>query len=316
MKGTLQFTVQSFSEADPEIRRIMEDDANRYVMSGEKIYFRIGNRIYNCEKNEDSKLLIRSFLEKEPAEQNCCSETKLWQKVLEGKESSMVLQNYGTYDNIVRCVILFRPSPAADNRLFQDSIPLDGTDRLVKFENGDAAVVLNMAGRTMEEAEEYAAAVTQTMESEAGISCIAGIGRAAETLPEISQQYREALCAIETGVRHKMEGKVFRYEKQVLERMADLIPSKSAEKARTELIPQDTKKIMTDEMVETIRAFFRNNLNLSTTARQLFIHRNTLLYRMEKIRKATGLDLRKFEDAAIFRFLMCIPSIGDDHTGF
>ena len=55
---------------------------------------------------------------------------------------------------------------------------------------------------------------------------------------------------------------------------------------------------------ETIRAFFQNDLNVSTTARQLFIHRNTLLYRIEKIRKATGLDLRKFDDAVIFRMLM------------
>ena len=55
-----------------------------------------------------------------------------------------------------------------------------------------------------------------------------------------------------------------------------------------------------------MRVFFQNDLNLSTTARQLFIHRNTLLYRMEKVRKATGLDLRKFEDAAVFRIMMNI----------
>ena len=63
---------------------------------------------------------------------------------------------------------------------------------------------------------------------------------------------------------------------------------------------------MTNEILETIRVFFLNDLNLSTTARQLFIHRNTLLYRMEKIRKITGLDLRKFEDAAVFRFVMSL----------
>ena len=57
-------------------------------------------------------------------------------------------------------------------------------------------------------------------------------------------------------------------------------------------------------MLETIRVYFQNDLNLSTTARELFIHRNTLIYRMDKVRKATGLDLRKFEDAAVFRLIM------------
>ena len=75
----------------------------------------------------------------------------------------------------------------------------------------------------------------------------------------------------------------------------------------TELVLAKRGAVLTEETLETIRVFFRNDLNLSTTARQLFIHRNTLIYRMEKIRKATGLDLRKFEDAAVFRILMSIP---------
>ena len=59
-----------------------------------------------------------------------------------------------------------------------------------------------------------------------------------------------------------------------------------------------------EETLSTIYKFFENSLNVSETSRQLFIHRNTLLYRMEKIRKATGLDLRKFEDAVVFRMMM------------
>ena len=93
-------------------------------------------------------------------------------------------------------------------------------------------------------------------------------------------------------------------------RMTDLIPPESAKRFREEVIPPGAEKVLTDELIETIRVFFGNDLNLSTTARQLFIHRNTLLYRMDKIRKATGLDLRRFEDAAVFRIMMDIPGEG------
>ena len=58
-----------------------------------------------------------------------------------------------------------------------------------------------------------------------------------------------------------------------------------------------------EEMLETVRVFFRNDLNLTATSKQLFIHRNTLNYRLDKIRKETGLDLRSFEDAVIFRII-------------
>ena len=105
-------------------------------------------------------------------------------------------------------------------------------------------------------------------------------------------------------MRHRIPGTVYDFGAQTLERLADLIPSGKAEAFRQRIIPPEAEKVMTEETIETIRAFFRNDLNLSTTARELFIHRNTLLYRMEKVRKATGLDLRKFEDAAVFRILM------------
>ena len=85
-----------------------------------------------------------------------------------------------------------------------------------------------------------------------------------------------------------------------------MIPAEKAEKIKKDIITDKSEKVLNEETIETVRAFFRNDLNLSTTARQLYIHRNTLIYRLEKIRKATGLDLKRFEDAAVFRMLMSI----------
>ncbi len=64
---------------------------------------------------------------------------------------------------------------------------------------------------------------------------------------------------------------------------------------------------MPDELLETVRVFFRNDLNLTAASRELFVHRNTLNYRLDKIRKETGLDLRSFRDAVIFQILSGIP---------
>ena len=132
-------------------------------------------------------------------------------------------------------------------------------------------------------------------------------GRPADTIGGIPDSYREAGIAAETGIRHQIPGRVYTFDRQALERLADLIPEKDAAVYRRMILPTQAKKVLTDDLLETIRVFFQNDLNLSTTARQLFLHRNTLLYRMEKIRKATGLDLRRFEDAAVFRLVMCLP---------
>jgi len=65
-------------------------------------------------------------------------------------------------------------------------------------------------------------------------------------------------------------------------------------------------------MIYTIDMFFKKDLNLSDTARQLYIHRNTLVYRLDKVQKQTGLDLRSFEDAVTFKILMELKKVGND----
>ena len=67
-----------------------------------------------------------------------------------------------------------------------------------------------------------------------------------------------------------------------------------------------TARLFNEEMLSTIEKFFENSLNLSETARQLYIHRNTLVYRLDKVQRATGLDLRAFDDAVTFKLMMLL----------
>ena len=104
-----------------------------------------------------------------------------------------------------------------------------------------------------------------------------------------------------------MPDPVYLYREQVLERLLSEIPEETRTRFRKSLICGNVRKTLNEETLNTAEAFFKSDLNLSDTARQLFIHRNTLLYRLEKIRKETGLDLRKFNDAVAFKILILLP---------
>ena len=74
----------------------------------------------------------------------------------------------------------------------------------------------------------------------------------------------------------------------------------------SEVFKENTPDTFDEETLSTIEKFFENNLNVSETSRKLFVHRNTLVYRLEKIKKITGLDLREFEDAIVFKVALMV----------
>ena len=311
MSKVFQLTIESFSESDPEIRKAFEKDRKSSVQRDGTAYYLIGEKVYSCPDTPETRALMEKTVYGSRAGNGLSAEEETWKAVLNRLADAAALTRFGIRDQTPRCVILFRPLQHTESRLLLENIPTEEPDRIVPLENGDIVLIKSMKNRAREEADEYAAAVTETMESEAGITCCAGIGGNAETLAQVSASYEDARAAMETGIRHKLPGRVYSYDRQALERLADLIPGKSAAEFRKGILTPQAEKIMTDEILETIRVFFQNDLNLSTTARQLFIHRNTLIYRMEKIRKATGLDLRRFEDAAVFRLMMCFSENGD-----
>ncbi len=303
MENKIHLDKRSFSELDSDVQEMFDKNTDGIVRKNEIIYFRIGSAVYSCEEGSEAasvlKWLIRKGTADGPEEKD-----RIWMSVLKGSADPEICNRYGIRDKMIRCVILFRTVSQKGNHLLRESIPLKDTDRAVMTDDGDIAVILNMGGMTEEESAEYAAAVTETMESEAGIVCCAGIGRPVSTADMLPDSYQEARGALDTGLRYHLPGRVYSYSRQALERLADLIPESGVNLIRRQILHPEAEKILTGEMMETARAFFQNDLNLSTTARKLFIHRNTLLYRMDKIRKATGLDLRKFEDAVVFRILM------------
>ena len=107
----------------------------------------------------------------------------------------------------------------------------------------------------------------------------------------------EAKTAIEVGRLYRDEQQVFVFRKLLIERFLRDVPEDMAKKYNSLLFNRSTARLFNEEMIQTIKKFFENSLNLSETARQLYIHRNTLVYRLDKVQRNIGLDLRDFDDA-------------------
>ena len=307
MAKEIRLLLTSFSEAGPTIQKLLQDVPRVVIRKDDTLYLRIGSQVYSCEDSQDGYLILGKMALENRSDSEPDETEKTLVNALRGYAEPSVFRKLGYCERSQACVILFRLSQAQDGRSFRDILPLEENDRVVMMGGNDVALVLYRDGKILEDAVEFALAAVETIQSEAGITCHAGVGRPVDRPDEIPQCYREAEDALATGLRHRIPGFVFSYGSHMMERFADLIPEGQAKSLRKEIIQEKALKILNEEMLETVSAFFSNDLNLSTTARQLFIHRNTLIYRIEKIRKATGLDLRKFEDASVFRLMMCIP---------
>ena len=128
----------------------------------------------------------------------------------------------------------------------------------------------------------------------------------ANGLRDLANAYKEARMALEIGKIFYSERNVFGYRKLGIGRLIYQLPEEVCEMFIEEIFDGESLEVIDGETLNIIRTFFENNLNLSETSRQLYVHRNTLVYRFEKIQKRFGLDLRSFEDALTFKIAMLV----------
>ena len=151
-------------------------------------------------------------------------------------------------------------------------------------------------GRTIEE----------RLKSELFVRTTIGIGTISEHLRELADSYKEAQVAIEVGKVFDTEKTVINYENLGIGRLIYQLPTTLCEIFLSEVFRKNSIESLDQETLFTINMFFENSLNVSETSRKLFVHRNTLVYRLEKIKKLTGLDLREFDDAIIFKVALMV----------
>ena len=223
-------------------------------------------------------------------------------------EVEVISREYGISLTENRCVMLLRVSDMEmDAAMGILGTVLDGDEGVVvEADRHTAALILRCDERDEDEVYQMALAIENTFATEADSPVYIGLGEPRKGLGQLRDSMREARRAIEVGKSFKSGERVFRYRSLLLERFCMDVPRDMAQQYAQSLFNRSTSRLFSDVMIQTIEAFFENSLNLSETARKLFIHRNTLVYRLDKIQKTVGLDLRDFDDAATFRLLMML----------
>ena len=229
---------------------------------------------------------------------------------ISGSELDSLAQMHGIEQDKERCVMVLHL-----NNL-DTEMALNILNTLTDARSGDEIVEVDKYTialiKTIDENAEYSdmeqigLAIENTFFTETSSLVYIGVGESVTGLADLAESYREARRAIDVGRVYRPGSYVFVYRNLLLERFLSDVPADMAAKYNAALFNRKSMRMLNDEMINTIEKFFENNLNLSETARQLYIHRNTLVYRLDKVQRVLGLDLRVFDDAVTFMLMMLL----------
>ena len=171
--------------------------------------------------------------------------------------------------------------------------------------------------RNLEESDDYESIeaisrmIVDMLNSEAMAKARVSYGNIIHEIKDVSRSYKEAKMALDVGKIFYVEKNIVGYNNLGIGRLIYQLPMPVCEMFMKEVFGGKLPESLDDETLNTINKFFDNNLNISETPRQLFLHRNTLVYRLEKIQKSTGLDIRVFDDALTFKIALMVSSYMD-----
>lgn len=148
--------------------------------------------------------------------------------------------------------------------------------------------------------------IVDMMNAEAMLNVKVAFGTVVSELKDVSKSYKEAKMALDVGKIFYAEKNVVAFTTLGIGRLIYQLPVNLCKIFIQEIFGDDIPEELDDEMLTTINKFFENNLNVSETSRQLFVHRNTLVYRIEKLKMSTGLDVRAFDDALTFKIALMV----------
>jgi len=158
----------------------------------------------------------------------------------------------------------------------------------------------------MEDIEGIAKNIVDTLSTEAMNWVYVAIGAVVSDLKNVSSSFKEARLAQEVGKIFEAEKQIVNYERLGIGRLIYQLPLPLCRIFINEMLQGFSIDDIDEEMFVTVTKFFENDLNVSETSRELFIHRNTLVYRLDKLQKLTRLDLRKFTDAITFKITLMV----------
>ncbi|MBR4206364.1 MAG: helix-turn-helix domain-containing protein [Clostridia bacterium] len=191
--------------------------------------------------------------------------------------------------------------------MVQNIFPDKNKDYVIATGEQDIVLVKEVKPNTdIKEIEKIAKQIADTLNSEFYVKVSIGIGTVVDNIKDLARSYKEAQVAFEVGKVFDTEKNIISYENLGIGRLIYQLPTTLCEMFLQEVFKNGSLDSLDRETLMTIQCFFENNLNVSETSRKLFVHRNTLVYRLEKIRKLTGLDLREFDHAITFKVALMV----------
>ena len=203
--------------------------------------------------------------------------------------------------------LLIRVSSRNDISVYdvvQNLFPDKNKDFVININETDIALIKEIRPVSVA-TEKLARSMVDTLSSEFTQVAV-GIGTVVDSLKELARSFKEAQVALEVGKVFDTEKSIVRYDDLGIARLIYQLPTTLCEMFLKEVFKLGSIDSLDQETLFTIQRFFENNLNVSETSRKLFVHRNTLVYRLEKIKRLTGLDLREFDDAIIFKVALMV----------
>ena len=213
-------------------------------------------------------------------------------------------------NDVSRVVLLIRILSRTEVSAFdvvQNLFPDKAKDFVININETDIALVKEVrAGTDPKDLEKLARSIVDTLGSEFFTQAIVGIGTTVEGIKDLAGSFKQAQVALEVGKVFDNERAIIRYDHLGVARLIYQLPTTLCEMFLREVFKRGSIDSLDQETLFTIQKFFENNLNVSETSRKLFVHRNTLVYRLEKIKRLTGLDLREFDDAIVFKVALMV----------
>ena len=209
-----------------------------------------------------------------------------------------------------RAVLVIRHNSSAESTIveqIQEIFPDRQHDFIIPVNDTDIAVVVRIPpSEDSAYIYDLAAKTQQRLLEKLALKTVIGIGTQARQLRELADRYKEALISIQVGKVFEPDQTIINYESLGIGRLIYQLPATLCEMFLSEVFKKNPIEVLDQETLTTIDKFFENSLNISEASRKMFVHRNTLVYRLEKIKKLTGLDLREFDHAIIFKVALMV----------
>lgn len=297
---------------DKQFEGVTDDGAYTYFRF---LYKNVGYIGCICGADETARnyaQLLPAYVESFAERETELSKTEHLKRILLGEATTMSIYKYSTKFSVkgTSCfaIVLRVPKLMKETLAVLEQYGGNSLDTAVQMTDELCALVRFISGLETEDgyrsSVDYAEFLVQSIKEELGIDVTAGVGPIVRELKDVSLSYARAENALRYADVFEINGNVHSYREFLLIKMLEDVPEGRLSEYLSEIADEHFKEIFEDEeMLETAEAFLQSSLNISETSRNLYMHRNTLLYRLDKIEKATGLNIRLFSDAVSFRVL-------------